>query len=431
MVPRPALLLLLAAFSVPARAENSFRLVGNWDVEVVATGGKTQIVHVQPPAMTTVNAERYSALPMFNPKAGGWVKGSQLNGVRAQETTSPNLLDPASLVLRDGPGENAKVLVRGVDYEADLLWGTFGRLEGSSIQADEAVFATYRHAQIRLDAVVVTKDGAIRLRQGAPRSAAPIAPLPAAGETSLGTIYLPGFVTKLEADHLFPVLETAYPEVPISRTATLERLLKRLNTSQPLRVLAWGDSVTDGGYVMPKERWQEQFITRLRERFPKCRLELITQAWGGRNTGSYLAEPTGSVHNYRETVLAMKPDLIISEFVNDAGLKPEMVEERYTKLLADFKAIGAEWIILTPHYVRPDWMNLAREREVDEDPRPYVKGVREFASKHDVALADASLRYGRLWRQGIPYNTLMLNSINHPDGRGMKIFADALMALFE
>ena len=78
-------------------------------------------------------------------------------------------------------------------------------------------------------------------------------------------------------------------------------------------------------------------------------------------------------------MLASKPDLIVSEFVNDAGLNPAQVNERYGKLLADFQGIGAEWIILTPHYVRPDWMNLTREREVDDDPRPYVAGLREFA----------------------------------------------------
>ena len=116
--------------------------------------------------------------------------------------------------------------------------------------------------------------------------------------------------------------------------------------------------------------------------------------------------------------------------MNDAGLNPAQVNERYGKLLADFKGIGAEWIILTPHYVRPDWMNLTRERDVDNDPRPYVAGLREFAPANHVALADASLRYGRLWRQGIPYSTFMMNSINHPDPRGMKIFADALMELF-
>ena len=120
----------------------------------------------------------------------------------------------------------------------------------------------------------------------------------------------------------------------------------------------------------------------------------------------------------------------MSEFVNDAWLTPEQVEQCYSQLLADFQAIHAEWIVLTPHYVRPDWMGLTKERDCDEDPRPYVKGLRQFATKHRVALADASLRYGRLWRQGIPYNSLMLNSINHPDERGMKLFADAIMELF-
>ena len=120
----------------------------------------------------------------------------------------------------------------------------------------------------------------------------------------------------------------------------------------------------------------------------------------------------------------------ISEFVNDASLKSSQVEERYIRLMADFQTIGAEWIISTPHYVRPDWMGLTREREIDEDPRTYVAGLRQFAAQHDVALADASLRYGRLWRQGVPYNALVVNAINHPDARGMRIFAGALMALF-
>ena len=341
-------------------------------------------------------------------------------------------MTPQSFTLRAGPEPDAPLFTKGVDYEIDLNWGTFGRLADSRIKPDQAVFASYRHAQMRLDAVVLTAEGRMVVRQGEPRAAAPAAPQVSAGERHLGNIYLPGFVARLEPEHLFPILEQAYPEPPKSENATVTRLVRRLNSGQPLRILAWGDSVTDGAYLPDKntERWQEQFAARLRERFPKAHIELITQAWGGRNTGSYLAEPPGSPHNYRETVLAVKPDLIISEFVNDAGLKPAQVEERYAKLLADFQAIGAEWIILTPHYVRPDWMGLTRERDIDDDPRPYVEGLRQFAAKHDVALADASLRYGRLWRQGIPYSTLLVNAINHPDARGMRIFADALMALF-
>jgi hypothetical protein len=75
-------------------------------------------------------------------------------------------------------------------------------------------------------------------------------------------------------------------------------------------------------------------------------------------------------------------------------------------------------------------MGLKSERDCDEDPRAYVKALRQFAAEKPVGLGDAALRYGRLWRQGIPYNTLMLNAINHPDAQGMKLFADALMRLF-
>jgi lysophospholipase L1-like esterase len=382
--------------------------------------------------MVSVVAEKYTTVRVFNPKASGWTKGAQLLGVKTMETTCPQLLDPASFTLRAGPEPKATLFTRGADYDIDLSWGTFGRLAEGRIGADQAVFASYRYAQTRLDTVVLTGDGRVMLRQGESRTSAPTAPPVSMGERALGNIYLPGLVSKLGPDHLFPILEQAYPEPAKSQNATVTRVVKRLNSGQRVRILAWGDSVTDGNYLPDKnQRWQEQFVARLRERFPKARIELLTQAWGGRNTGTYLAEPPGSPHNYRETVLGVKPNLIISEFVNDAGLKPAQVEERYSKLLADFQGIGAEWIIFTPHYVRPDWMGLTRERDIDDDPRPYVAGLRQFAATHDVALADASKRWGRLWRQGIPYSTLLVNSINHPDARGMKIFADALMALLD
>ena len=436
MSPRSVALVLLAGlFAGTATAQDAatFALLGPWDVRVAVAGTTTRTVHIAPPVMLSVVAQKYASVPVFNPKAGGWVKGAQLIGVKAQETTSPNLLDAASFALRAGPEADALLLTPGVDYEIDPSWGTFGRLAEGHIQPDQAVFATYRHAQMRLDSVVLDASGSIVVRQGEPRAAAPAAPVIRPGERNLGNIYLPGFIAKLEPEHLFPVLEQAYPERAMQKTPVVTRLIGRLERGETLRILAWGDSVTDAAYVTDQstQRWQEQFVARLRQRFPKATIELLTQAWGGRNTGSYLAEPAGSPHNYKETVLAMKPDVVISEFVNDASLRPDQVEERYSKLLADFKGIGAEWIILTPHYVRPDWMNLTREKEIDDDPRPYVEGLRQFAAKHDVALADASLRWGRLWRQGIPYGSLLLNAINHPNAKGLGLFADALMALFQ
>lgn len=439
--------LILPLSDVLANDPPSLTLTGDWEIRVTLPQSSlgeakpdremSATLKIPPPTMITVTAEKYAALPLYQAKGGaGWRRGVRLKGVIAQECTTRYLLDPESIELRAGPEGDSKLFELGKDYAADREWGSIGRLPNGRIVANQPVYASYRHGMLRIDSVVLTAAGQIILRQGEPRAAAPRPAQLQKDDHRVANVWIPGRLPNLDPEHLFPILETAYPEAPKPARSVAERLLpktlKKLRDGRPLRILAWGDSVTVGSFMPDPDhqRWQVQFVDRLRERFPQAKIELVTEAWGGRNTARYLAEPPGSVHNYKEKVLGAKPDLVVSEFVNDAGLSPQAVEQRYSKLLADFEKISAEWIILTPHYVRPDWMGLTRERDIDNDPRPYVAGLREFAAKHPVALADASRRYGRLWRQGIPYSSLMLNSINHPDERGMKIFADSLMALF-
>jgi len=103
--------------------------------------------------------------------------------------------------------------------------------------------------------------------------------------------------------------------------------------------------------------------------------------------GEVVVEPAGSEHNYQEKVLDQRPDSIVSEFVNDAGMGPADVERQHGRLLADFRGIGAEWIILTPHYVMPEWMGAGfverGQRGIDDDPRPNVAGHQIFADALD------------------------------------------------
>ena len=218
MFPRCAIALFIA--TAHAQEPATFAIAGDWEVRVTLAHIASTTVRVTPPSMIEVTAERYGAIPLFRPNVGGWLKGVQLNGVKAQETTSPHLLDPKSFTLRAGPEADAPVFARGVDYEVDLEWGTFGRLAEGHIALDAVVFASYRHAQLRLDAIVLMPDGQIQLR---PRAAAPAVPRLHEGERHLGNIYLPGFIAKLEPDHLFPILESAYPEPPISRSDTVSR----------------------------------------------------------------------------------------------------------------------------------------------------------------------------------------------------------------
>lgn len=419
-----------------ADAPATLKLTGDWQVQVtLSRPGAMAVVDVPPAKAVAVTAER-SVLPLFDVKMAGWRRGAVLQGVRAQECTSRDLFDPASLQVRAGVAADSLLFEAGKDYQVEPAWATVGRLPGGRIPETKPVFLSYCYTPLRIDSIVVDRNGKIVLRAGAPHPAAPLPPEVADGEQRLANLWIPGPIKKLSAENLFPILESAYPEPPKPSPSVAERLLpktmQKLRSGQPLRILAWGDSVTVGTFVpdADRNRWQAQFVARLAERFPRAKIELVTEAWGGRNTGSYLSELPGSLHNYQEKVLGAKPDLVVSEFVNDAGLNESQVNERYARLLADFQRIGAEWIILTPHYTRPDWMGLKQEREIDADPRPYVAALRKFAPQHQVALADASLRWGRLWRQGIPYRSLLLNAINHPDARGMRLFADSLMALF-
>ena len=241
-----------------------------------------------------------------------------------------------------------------------------GRLPNGRIVTNQPVYATYRHGMLRIDSVVLTPAGRIVLRQGEPHAAAPRPAFLEEGDHRVANIWIPGHLPKLGREHLFPILETAYPEAAQPSRSVAEQLLpKTLKKCATVdRCASW-----HGATVSPWARSCPIPIPNAGrfssstgyKRFPQAQIELVTEAWGGRNTARYLAEPPGSVHNYGEKVLGAKPDLVVSEFVNDAGLSPQAVEQRYSKILADFEKIGAEWIILTPHYVRPDWMGLTRE----------------------------------------------------------------------
>ena len=416
-----------AVASEPARMEPA----GAWQVKVIC-GEASAVLAVDPPDIVTVTDERYDTLAVFQGPV--WRRGTPLLGTKAEACSVADALEPASLAVRDRPGAGSKAYALGKDYQLEPRWGGFGRLEGGAILADQPVFATYRYAMMRLDSVVLTADKKLALRKGVPHVATPRPPELAASEIRVGNVWLPGHAEQLTAAMLFPVLESACPEQPRVGPSVAERLLPKtlakLQGGAPVRILAWGDSVTECVYLPFEKKWQEQFAARLRERFPKASIIMLSEGWGGRTTTAYRNELPGSPRNYASKVLALKPDLIVSEFINDASMDEAAVLDNYGAIQKDFKKIGAEWIILTPHYSRPDWMGLKQEREIDQDPRPYVRGVRLFAENNRVALADASLRWGRLWRQGIPYSTLLMNNINHPDERGMKLFADALMEVF-
>ena len=411
------------------------RVAGPWRIEVDGS-----VLAVEPSEIVAVERERYGKLPLFDATQPGWRRGQRLFRCQSQETSVKDGVVPGSLKVY-AAADTDTPLEEGRDYRFDAEWSVVGRVPGGGIDEKQPVWISYRYGLARIDSIVHTAAGELLLRSGSGHICVPVPPAVTPGERALANVWVSPRLKRLTGEHIFPILETAYPEPPTLSLAEARRLLpktwKKLESGGTLRVLAWGDSVTHAGYLrgrpgFPETRWQGQFVIRLCKRFPDVKIELMTAAWGGRGSRHFVqAPPADREHHYETVVLGAKPDLVVMEFVNDSYLRDAAkLEEAYGKFLADFRRIGAEWIILSPHYVRPDWMGLKREKNIDEDPRPYVANLRAFCAKHGVPLADASKRWGRLWRRGIPYTTLLLNAINHPDERGMAIFADSLMCLF-
>ena len=406
-----------------------FATVSDWRISV-ERGGQRAEFSVSPPAVRHVTDEPMS-LPPFAPDQWLLAKGKSPKRVISDGTCSTRYaLDDRSvrMRLRDGT-----LLERGRDWDMEPEWARFGYLKGGRVVPGKAeVLVSYDYRMMRVDAIVCRKvGGSIEFRTGVDHIASPERPFVSGDEELLGTVFVEPSMRRLDDEHLFPKTEDAPAFVATGAFRRFcPKTYEKLTTGKPVRIMAWGDSVTDLKYLgRGGRRWQNRFVKRLEKIYPQSRIELVTVAWGGHTSVDFLNAPaTDREHHFATAVLGARPDLVVSEFVNDGFVAGPKMDAIYGGILRDFRSIGAEWIICTPHYVRPDHMG-AKNLKTDNDPRWNTISIREFCRTNGLACADAALRWGHLWREGEPYLPLLVNNLNHPDERGVSFYADALVAL--
>ena len=405
-----------------------FSVVSDWRISV-EYGEQREEFSLSPPTVRQVVDEPMT-LPPFAHDQWLLAKGkSPLRVISDGTCSTKHALDVRSVRvrLRDGTP-----LERGVDWDMEPEWARFGYLKGGRVAPGKAdVLISYDYRMMRVDAIVCRKDGSIELRKGVDHIASPERPFVSVGEKLLGTVIVEPSMRGLDDEHLFPKTEDAPAFAATGEFAHFcPRTYEKLKKGIPVRIMAWGDSVTGLKYLgRGGRRWQNKFVKRLEKIYPQARIELITVAWGGHSSVDFLNAPaTDREHHFATAILGARPDLVVSEFVNDGFVAGRKMDAIYGGILRDFRSIGAEWIICTPHYVRPDHMG-AKSMKTDSDPRWNTMSIREFCRTNGLACADAALRWGHLWREGEPYLPLLVNNLNHPDERGVSFYADALISL--
>ena len=368
-------------------------------------------------------------------KPAGWAKGTRLRGCNARDVNASGSFVPGSLQIRRGV--KGELLKEGEDYLVDAEWGHVGLGPKSRVTAKDKVFASYRYSLERMDTVQVSADGKVSLKQGKPHISAPVPPEADPGHVAVAHVLVSHGGVEVTPDHIYPITETAAQAVTASTRGRIPRTLAKLKAGEPVTIVCLGDSVTAGGDASrPERRYPDVFVAGLRSRFPKARIEMQNLSAGGSNSRQWLSPdkfPYKGLHGDAnparfERVIAAKPDLVTIEFVNDAGLSPAGVETSYGEILKRLGP-GVEVILITPHFTMWRMMGFKSMRETEK--RPYVLGLRAFAEEHKLGLADASARWEHLAKEGLPYLTLLDNTINHPDDRGHRLFAEELWKCFE
>ena len=342
--------------------------------------------------------------------------------------TEQGALVAGSLVIKKGN----RVLTRGKDYLLDPVWGTLGIGPAPTVTTTETVTASYRYALLRLDSIVKMKAGAQIVRTGVSDITTPHPPDLLPGETRVANILVP-YNSDGSNGQVVPVVEEASQVVTDSTPGRIPRTLAKLEAGEPVTIVTWGDSLTAGGDASsPWFRYPSVLERMLRAKFPKATIHVVVAGAGGSTSRQWLYPskfPYGGPLSW-DMVVASHPDLITVEFSNDNFISnPETLPAIYDDILNRIKAAGAEVILMTPSYMDFNLMHFTSY--TDPDKRIIVALYHQLTDQRHLALADDAERWGDLYKEGLPYTTLLVNSYNHPDDRGHQMFADELFKCFQ
>ena len=365
-----------------------FKLTGDWKIEI-----NGQEFSVDSAEVKHVEGELHRGCYGKNASdKANWTTGQRFVFTITFETTLQYSLVPGSVKLRD---ESGYLLQEGKDYNVSWQWGTFWMEGTTSVAPGCTLYADYDYRWQRIDSVFENAAGELRYVKGEYAASCPVIPEAGQGERRLLNIHVLPEMERLEEKRIFPVYEDLDEDNSWQQSVALQQSLipatiEKLRRGDKVRIFAWGDSITEGAFLMHKQRWQNQLVEWLRREYPAADIELETLGWGGRRMRTFREEPAGSPYNYREQVLprAEKADIVISEFNNDCGEKLDFLQEQYSSVLKDFRERNTEWIILSSNYSMPSWMPFPADKQTEQgewlldDPREAMQFKKRYAAEN-------------------------------------------------
>lgn len=308
----------------------------------------------------------------------------------------------------------------------------------------------------RLDILAINKSGCIKIFYGLEQRTAPPWPLLPIGWNAIARIYLRVNNHALTAENIFPVYDKAYSNIinyentparnliigkskkqensnfnkpgntrlytdiiPLQNLINTENAFARIKCifkNPEIKILFFGDSITEANDIFPAEhRYTLRTEIGLRSLFPGKNFIFINSGIGGTNSAY-------GRRRFKNDVLKHKPDIVIIIFVlNDADVSDRTVIADHKYFIHNLRRIGAE-----PVFMTPNMKTAALQNNMDHA----VERIRTLCKEKCVLCADAYAVWEKLSRYSIPYESLLLNGINHPDSTAHAIFSKSILHIF-
>lgn len=195
----------------------------------------------------------------------------------------------------------------------------------------------------------------------------------------------------------------------------------------PLRIICFGDSVTNGARpgVKEEETFRRLLDRKLKEAGVGC--EVINAGVGGNNTGDALAR-------MEEDVLSRKPTHVVIMFgINDSWIDDGKTASRLTvaqytanlgRVVEQVLATGAQAVVMTAN---PVWSPYTPERNVTL--KSYVEAARQVARRQGTPLLDVYARFAEANIEGAALDALLVDGM-HPGPAGHAVIAEMLAEWF-
>jgi lysophospholipase L1-like esterase len=211
-----------------------------------------------------------------------------------------------------------------------------------------------------------------------------------------------------------------WPEQP-PQTQFLKATKARLQAGQPLKIVAFGDSITAGGDVTkPEYLFWKRWADDLQKRHPASQITSVNGATGGDSTVQGLAR-------LQTKVIDEKPDLVLIGFgMNDHNINSVTIpkfEENLQTLVNRIRAeTKAEVVLFSAFPPNPKW-KFGSHHMVD-----YAAATGRVAQQLSCAYADVFSNWVRISDRKKPED-LLGNNINHPNDFGHWVYFRVLQNL--